>query len=146
MRVANQCISAQNREKQNALVCPYNDKAFKPDLSCTFTYLNSSNINVPSHEKTCINDIKCDFLFLHTSCISNCAEQMLKISCSYLVYLLWYEHSNKNTIVKFERDVKTSRKKMTSKKSFLSLNEVLKILKLNNLYQTHYLFLFTYSV
>ena len=66
-------------------------------------------IYVPSHEKTCINDIKCDFLFLHKSCISNCAEQMLKISCSYLVQLLRYEHLIKNTIVKFERDVKTPR-------------------------------------
>jgi len=35
---------------------------------------------------------------------------MLKISCSYLIQLLRYEHLNKNTIVKFERDVKTSRK------------------------------------
>ena len=65
---------------------------------------------VPSHEKTCINDIKYDFLFSHTSCISNCAEQMLKISFSYLVWLLRYEHLNKNTIVKFERDVNTPRK------------------------------------
>jgi len=43
------------------------------------------HIYVPSHEKTCINDIKSVFLFLHTSCISNCAEQILKNSCSYLV-------------------------------------------------------------
>jgi len=35
---------------------------------------------------------------------------MLKISCSYLVQLLRYEHLNKNTIVKFEHDVKTPRK------------------------------------
>jgi len=42
-------------------------------------------IYVPSHEKTCINNIKYDFLFLNTPCVSNCAEQMLKISCSYLI-------------------------------------------------------------
>ena len=65
---------------------------------------------VPSHKKTCINDIKCDFLFLLTSCISKCAEQMLKFSCSYLIQLLRYQHLNKNTIVKFERDVKTPQK------------------------------------
>ena len=60
-------------------------------VSSSWIKQNKLNINinyflyVPSHEKTCINDIKCDFLFLHTSCISNCAEQMLKNSCSYLV-------------------------------------------------------------
>ena len=64
---------------------------------------NHKNVNMPSHQKTCINDIKCDFLFLHTSCISNCAEQMLNISCRYLVYLLRYEHLIVNTIVKFGR-------------------------------------------
>jgi len=43
------------------------------------------NIYVPNHEKTCFDDIKYDFLFLDTTYVSNCAEQMLKISCSYLV-------------------------------------------------------------
>ena len=41
-------------------------------------------LNVPSHEKTCINDIKIDSQFLHTTCTSNCAEQILNISCRYL--------------------------------------------------------------
>jgi len=41
---------------------------------------------------------------------------MLNILCSYLVQLLRYKHLNKNTIVKFERDVKTPRKENDIKK------------------------------
>jgi len=42
--------------------------------------------------------------------------------------------------VKLERDVKTPRKEIMSQKPFLSLNDVVKIIKLNNSYRSNYLF------
>ena len=52
--------------------------------------------------------------FLYAFCIAICAEQMLNLSCSYLVQFLRYEY----IIVKLALDVKHHGEKMTSNDHF----------------------------
>jgi len=57
---------------------------------------------------------------------------MLKLLCSYLVWLLRYQHLNKHTVVKFERDIKITWKENDVKIIIFSFNDVLKMLNLKN--------------
>ena len=86
LRIHNGRYKHLDRNVRYCQVCNIHDieDEFHFVSNCS-SYNNLRQRYVPSHEKICINDIKCYFLLLQTFCLSNCAEQMLKISCSYLV-------------------------------------------------------------